>query len=75
MAQSAASRIPAILKTHEKELLAEWMKQQLAALTLRSDLLKEADLREQSRTFLDLRPGSFAENPRSMTSAARDGRG
>ena len=54
MAQSAASRIPAILKTHEKELLAEWMRRQLAALTLRSDLLKEADLREQSRTFLNL---------------------
>lgn len=54
MAQTAASRIPAILKTHEKELFAEWMRQQLAALTLRSDLLKEADLREQSRTFLNL---------------------
>jgi rsbT co-antagonist protein RsbR len=30
------------------------MRQQLAALALRSDLLKEADLREQSRSFLNL---------------------
>ena len=52
MAQGTASRIPAILKNHEKDLLAEWIKQQVGSTTLRSDLLKEADLREQSRTFL-----------------------
>jgi rsbT co-antagonist protein RsbR len=54
MAQSTATRIPAILKTHEKDLLADWIKSQLSATTLRSDLLKEADLREQSRAFLNL---------------------
>ena len=54
MAQGTTSRIPAILKTHEKDLLAEWIKGQLSATTLRSDLLKEADLREQSRAFLSL---------------------
>ena len=54
MAQSTATRIPVILKTHEKDLLADWIKDQLAATTLRSDLLKEADLREQSRAFLNL---------------------
>src|SRR6185436_10899289 len=54
MAQSAASRIPATLKTHESNLLADWLKEQLAASTLRADLLKEADLREQSRSFLNL---------------------
>jgi len=54
MAQSAASRIPAILKKHEKDLLSEWIREQLGALTLRVDLLKEADLREQSRAFLNL---------------------
>jgi rsbT co-antagonist protein RsbR len=43
-----------ILKTHEKDLLADWIKGQLSATTLRSDLLKESDLREQSRAFLSL---------------------
>jgi rsbT co-antagonist protein RsbR len=47
-----ASRIPALLKTHEKDLLADWIKEQLAAITLRGDLLKETELREQSRAFL-----------------------
>ena len=54
MVQSTTSRIPAILKTHEKDLLSEWVKAQLGAGTLRSDLLKESDLREQSRRFLNL---------------------
>jgi rsbT co-antagonist protein RsbR len=49
---SASSRIPALLKSHEKDLLTDWMKAQLAAVTLRSDLLKETELREQSRRFL-----------------------
>src|SRR5262245_38690797 len=47
-----ASRLPSLLKTHEKDLLADWIKEQLAAITLRGDLLKESELREQSRTFL-----------------------
>jgi rsbT co-antagonist protein RsbR len=47
-----ASRIAGIIKNHEKEILGEWIKEQLAAVTLRGDLLKESDLREQSRAFL-----------------------
>ena len=48
----AASRIAAVIKSHEKELLGDWMKAQLAASTARGDLLKESELREQSRAFL-----------------------
>ena len=47
-----ASRIGAVIKTHEKDLLADWISAQLAAGTMRKDLLKEAELREQSRLFL-----------------------
>jgi rsbT co-antagonist protein RsbR len=47
-----ATRLPELIKQHEKEVLAEWMRSQLAATTLRSDLLKETDLHEQSRHFL-----------------------
>ena len=42
-----------ITKAH-KELLAEWLQTQLAADTYRSDLMKESELREQSREFLAL---------------------
>ena len=50
--KQSASRIPAVLKNREKDLLANWVKEQLASPTQRPDLLKEADLREQSRKFL-----------------------
>ena len=50
--KQAASRIPAALKSNEKEILADWIREQLAAVTLRGDLLKESELREQSRSFL-----------------------
>jgi rsbT co-antagonist protein RsbR len=48
-----ASRIAGLIKTHEKEILADWMKEQLAATTHRGDLVKESELREQSRNFLN----------------------
>ena len=37
---------------NEQEVLAEWVQLQLAASTLRSDLMKEGELREQSREFI-----------------------
>ena len=47
-----ASRVAGIIKSHEKEILSEWIKEQVAAITHRGDLVKESDLREQSRSFL-----------------------
>jgi rsbT co-antagonist protein RsbR len=41
-----------ILHKYEQELLAEWMADQLSAPTLRRDLMKDAELYEQSRQFL-----------------------
>jgi rsbT co-antagonist protein RsbR len=52
MKHGAASRIPALLKNHEKEVLSSWLKEQLSATTQRTDLIKESELREQSKTFL-----------------------
>jgi rsbT co-antagonist protein RsbR len=37
---------------HQQQILEEWLRQQLGAASLRSDLLKESELREQSREFL-----------------------
>jgi rsbT co-antagonist protein RsbR len=48
----SASRLAAIIKTHEKDLLSDWIKEQLSAGTSRGDVLKESDLRDQSRAFL-----------------------
>src|SRR3954471_24692039 len=41
-----------LLQKNEKMLLTDWLKEQLAATTLRSDLMKESELREQSKQFL-----------------------
>jgi len=48
----SSTRLAGVIKNHEKELLVDWIKEQLAANTLRGDLLKESELREQSRAFL-----------------------
>lgn len=47
------SRVATILKKHEQMVLNEWIKQQLSAATLRADLIKESELREQSRRFME----------------------
>src|SRR5262245_5568398 len=60
-----SSVIPEIIKKHESDLLADWIQQQLSATTLRGDLMKEAELREQSRQFLNL--ASIAMRNGSLT--------
>jgi rsbT co-antagonist protein RsbR len=52
MRKTGPSKLPEILKKHERELLAEWIEQQLNAMSLRPDLLSERELHEQSRQFL-----------------------
>jgi rsbT co-antagonist protein RsbR len=48
------SNLPAILKKYESELLAVWIKEQLSSTTIRKELIKESELREQSAEFLRL---------------------
>jgi len=45
---------------NDQELLAEWLKLQLASTTLRSDLMSERELREQSREFIELLRAAIA---------------
>jgi rsbT co-antagonist protein RsbR len=52
MKVATESRIGDLLRSHEQAILADWIKEQQAASTLRGDLLNEAELREQSRSFL-----------------------
>jgi rsbT co-antagonist protein RsbR len=54
---------------NDQELLGEWIKLQLAATTLRSDLMTERELREQSREFIELlRPAIASGASFSVTS-------
>jgi rsbT co-antagonist protein RsbR len=52
MARNAGSRVVEILEKHERDLLVAWMDRQLKAVTMRRDLIQEAQLREQSQEFL-----------------------
>ena len=54
MSAAIKSRVPEVLKKHQSDLLKEWVAQQLSSTTLRSDLMKESTLREQSAKFLNL---------------------
>ena len=42
------------LTAQQHTILKDWVDFQLAAVTLRRDLMKESELREQSREFLSL---------------------
>jgi rsbT co-antagonist protein RsbR len=57
------SRISEMIARRESDLLADWMREQLSATTLRSDLMKESELREQSRTFLNLMIRAASQQP------------
>lgn len=54
MNQRSEMKISAVLEKYEKELLSDWMKEQMAAATLRLDLIGEQELRQQSAEFLNL---------------------
>jgi rsbT co-antagonist protein RsbR len=60
-----------VLAKFQAELLAEWIQTQLTADTVRSDLMKASELREQSREFLALvQEAVRAGEIRSTTGAA-----
>lgn len=48
----SSSRLPEVLKKSKSLILEEWVKQQLASTSARSDLIKDGELRQQSDDFL-----------------------
>ena len=54
MSPQQKTRIPDILKTHEADLLNQWVGEQLPLLSSQRGRISEAELREQSREFLSL---------------------
>ena len=48
------------IRNKQDHILKHWMDYQLSALTLRRDRVKESDLREMSRQFLDLFSEAFS---------------
>jgi rsbT co-antagonist protein RsbR len=54
MKAETRSRMPDVLRKHEADLLDEWLREQAAAVTRRSDPMSGHLLRDQSRRFLEL---------------------
>jgi rsbT co-antagonist protein RsbR len=48
------SKVAQLLSKHEQDVLQQWLSYQASATTMRADLIKERDWREQSRRFLQL---------------------
>ena len=74
---AAGQTLRKILAESQKELLADWVQAQLEATTLRGDLIKESELREQSRELLSLvraatEVGSLTRIDGEQWAAARD---
>jgi len=71
------SRLPEILRRQEGEILADWVRQQQTSAAVRSNALKDSDLREQSRAFLAsireaLETGGFSDINSPAWAATRD---
>jgi rsbT co-antagonist protein RsbR len=49
-----ASRLPAIVEQHQKEVLAEWLSNQMTSGTWRSGRIQESQLRDESQRFFGL---------------------
>ena len=69
----AKSRLADIVTKNESDILNEWMKGQLAAITFRPDLTSEAELREHSRTLLAGLREALARGEEDVTGPAWSG--
>src|SRR5690349_7821709 len=60
MADSRATRLPALVAENQQEILQSWIEQQRQAGALGSGRLNEGELREQSERFLDQVRGALS---------------
>ncbi len=60
MSPPAGQSLRKILSQSQQEILGEWLQAQLKSATLRADLMKEGELREQSRELLRLFESALA---------------
>jgi rsbT co-antagonist protein RsbR len=63
------NRLAGLVQREETSILNDWVQSQLAATSMRSDLIKEAELRQQSRQFLATLRAALQSGPESGGSA------
>src|SRR5262245_34188010 len=60
---AAGSRLSGILEKNTNEVLEEWLENQRTAMVSGRSLMKDAELRQQSREFLGLLTAAVRNNP------------
>lgn len=65
-----AQTLGQLVRKNEKQILEQWIAQQLSATTLRADLMKQNELREQSREFLNLFANALQTETQDIDAAA-----
>jgi rsbT co-antagonist protein RsbR len=66
-----ASRLPAIVDQHQKDVLAEWLSSQTASGASRAGRIQEAQLRDESQRFLGLFTKAIQEGVEFDTRSAQ----
>jgi len=70
MTANRTNKIREVLAKFGKDIVEDWLKEQLSALSQRKDLLSEADLRRESAEFVSLLASAVAGgNPTDITAA------
>ena len=65
-----ATSIGQLVRNHEHQILEQWLALQQAATTLRADLVKERELREQSRDFLQQFTAALQQDSQNTEASA-----
>ena len=69
MSAATDAVISRVLKTHESDLLAEWMREQMSVFSRPTSKIREADLRQQASEFLNLLQGATQGGATDINSA------
>ena len=67
---ATATSIGQLVRNHEHQILEQWLALQQAATTLRADLVKERELREQSRDFLQQFTAALQQDSQNTEASA-----
>src|SRR5437868_3432702 len=67
------TKIPEILKKSEPDVLKEWMQEQLGGATRQRLLIKDEELRQQCKEFLNLLTQALLADPTADIDAAQWG--
>ena len=65
-----ASGVAQLIKENEQQILEQWLALQQSAASLRADLMKDRELREQSREFLQHFTASLQEDSQNIDAPA-----